>query len=204
MTLRITSTDSKFNGKVVTIHQPAFFPWYPFFQKLESADTFVFLTHCQFQKNGYQNRFNIDEKWYTMSTYRGLEPIVDKKYVKPFKDWEKIKKSLSPVYGEGLLGEFDSCIEESLCETNISIITKICKILELKTRLVRDFPTNATSTKRLVEICAQQNASVYLSGVSGKEYLDKELFQLEKVSLSFQDERVMIKKPILDILSEKY
>ena len=95
----------------VSIHQPAFFPWYPFFQKIRGADTFVFLTHCQYEKNGYQNRFDINKRWYTMSTYRGLDPIVEKKYVNPLKDWSKIKKSLEASYGKRLLEEFDDCIQ---------------------------------------------------------------------------------------------
>ena len=57
----------------IAIHQPNFMPWYPFFQKVESADIFVILSNCQFEKNNFQNRFNIDDRWYTMSTNKGLE-----------------------------------------------------------------------------------------------------------------------------------
>ena len=64
----------------VTIHQPAFMPWYPFFQKMQLADKFIFLTNCQFEKNGYQNRFNINDKWYTMRTHKGNVDIINKTY----------------------------------------------------------------------------------------------------------------------------
>ena len=43
----------------ITIHQPNFMPWYPFFEKIQQADIFVLLGHCQFEKNGFQNRFSI-------------------------------------------------------------------------------------------------------------------------------------------------
>ena len=36
---------------ILAIHQPNFFPWWPYFEKIEQADMFVFLTHCQFEKN---------------------------------------------------------------------------------------------------------------------------------------------------------
>ena len=49
----------------VSIHQPNFVPWYPFFQKIKEVDVFVILKECQFEKNGYQNRFNFNDKWYT-------------------------------------------------------------------------------------------------------------------------------------------
>jgi len=110
--------------KILSIHQPAFFPWYPFFQKINNSDTFVFLTHCQFEKNGYQNRFDIDRKWYTMSTKRGLIPINQKHYINPENDWIFIKKKLSSKYNLELLSQFDDCFSSSLSETNINIIKK--------------------------------------------------------------------------------
>ena len=79
----------------VSIHQPNFVPWYPFFQKIKEVDIFVILKECQFEKNGYQNRFNFNDKWYTMSVKKGLEPIRDKVYIDPKNSWDKIKNSLS-------------------------------------------------------------------------------------------------------------
>ncbi len=52
---------------IISIHQPNFMPWNPFFEKIQQSDMFVCLTQCQFEKNGYQNRFNFNDKWYTMS-----------------------------------------------------------------------------------------------------------------------------------------
>ena len=41
---------------IVSIHQPQYMPWLPYFSKIASCDTFVFLDDVQFQKNGIQNR----------------------------------------------------------------------------------------------------------------------------------------------------
>ena len=78
----------------IAIHQPNFMPWYPFFEKIRSADVFVILTHCQFEKNNFQNRFNMLDRWNTMSVNKGLEPIQNKKYLEPQRDWNKIKENL--------------------------------------------------------------------------------------------------------------
>ena len=78
---------------IVTIHQPNFMPWYPFFQKMKKADVFVILTQCQFEKNGFQNRFNHQGQWKTLSINKGLQPIVEKKYVNSARDWAKIKNT---------------------------------------------------------------------------------------------------------------
>ena len=78
---------------ILAIHQPNFFPWWPYFEKIEQADMFVFLTHCEFEKNGYQNRFNHNDNWYTMSVKRGMKPISEKEYLNPKKDWDRIKSN---------------------------------------------------------------------------------------------------------------
>lgn len=188
---------------IVSIHQPTFFPWYPFFQKIQQSDTFVFLTHCQFEKNGYQNRFDIDETWYTMSTKRGLIPINQKVYVKPLEDWNRIKGKLRKKYGS-FLNEFDDCFSDNLSDTNSNIIEKICNILEIDTHLTFDYQTDLKSTERLVDLCESNSATHYISGIGGKKYLDLKLFESKNIQVMYQNTKEMIKKPVLDIIKEKY
>ena len=85
----------------VTIHQPEHFPYMGFFQKIESADLFVILDDVQYTKNNFQNRFNKDDKWYTMCVNKGLDPIYTKTYLSPEKDWKRIKDML-PDYKDVL------------------------------------------------------------------------------------------------------
>lgn len=185
---------------IVTIHQPNFFPWYPFFQKMEQSDVFVILQNCQFEKNGFQNRFNKDNKWHTMSTKSGLVSITEKEYINHKKDWDKIKTNLKEYK---FLELFDDCFSNSLSNTNVNIIKKIAEILEIKSKIELDFPTESTGTDRLVEICKKNNAKTYISGISGKKYLEQEKFHLAGINLEFQDESSFIKKPIVEILKEK-
>ena len=183
---------------IVTIHQPNFIPWYPYFQKMQQADVFVIMTHCQYEKNGYQNRFNVDGKWQTMSVYRGLRPINEKQYVAPKSDWDRIKTSL-PQYSKQL-GVFDENIQQSLAKTNEAIIRKIATLLGIGTKIVLDRPSELRSTERLVEICMQNGATKYLAGISGKNYLDENLFEKKGIELIYQNEDDMVKKNILEVL----
>jgi len=183
---------------IISIHQPNFFPYYPFFQKMEESDVFVILNHCQFEKNNYQNRFNKDGKWYTMSVNKGLDLINTKVYVNQEKDWYRIKNSL-PGY-KNILKEFDSCISNNLSDTNVSIIMKIKDILGIKTEILFDYPTDLLSSKRLVDICVSKGAKKYVSGISGAKYLDLELFNKNEIEVVFQNPDNMISKPIIDIL----
>ena len=194
-------------NSIVTIHQPTFFPWYPFFQKIEAANVFVFLTHCQFEKNGYQNRFDINKKWYTMSSKRGLIPINEKCYINPIENWKKIKTNLkrNEKISHDLLSEFDNCFSASLCNTNIKIIKKIKNFLNIETSFMIDEKTFLKGDNRLIDICSKvEGCNQYLSGIGGKKYLDESKFKEENINIVYQKESDMIKKPILEYLSEKY
>ena len=170
----------------IAIHQPNFFPWYPFFQKISSVDKFVILNHCQFEKNGYQNRFNFNDNWYTMSVKKGLEPIKDKIYLNPKNDWDRIKNRL-PEY-KSILNEFDDCIFDVLEKTNIFIINRLCEMLNITTEIVTDYPTELKSTHRLIDICNHYGGTEYLSGIGAKDYLDEKLFKENNINISYQED----------------
>ena len=185
----------------VSIHQPNFMPWLPFFKKIEMVDKFVILQNCQFEKNNFQNRFNIGDKWHTLSTNRGLEPIINKKYVNHIKDWLKIKNNLKE-YKE-VLDVFDDCITENLSETNSKIIKKVCNILDIKTEIVFDYPTDLKSTERLIDICVKHGATEYVAGSSGKKYMDIKLFEDRNINVSFQSTNKEDMIPIVEVLKKQ-
>jgi hypothetical protein len=185
---------------IVTIHQPNFMPWYPFFQKMAQADVFVILAHCQYEKNGFQNRFNHQGIWKTLSINKGLQPIVEKQYIDSARDWTKIKNTTPDFLPH--LEIFDDCITDSLVETNVNIIKTAAKKLGISTEIVLDKPTDLTGTNRLVQICKDYGASEYVSGMSGKKYLDLSCFSDNKIKLTFQEEDGMIKKSLIEKLED--
>lgn len=170
---------------IVTIHQPNFMPWYPFFQKIQQADIFVLLGHCQFEKNGFQNRFNLDGRWNTMSVKKGLEYINKKQYIDSKKDWNRIKNSI-PKY-KNILSEMDDLITNDLYQTNSSIIHYLVKKLNINTKIVEDYETTLTSNDRLVDICKRYGATTYLAGQGGKDYLNEDLFKQENIQVVYQE-----------------
>lgn len=179
---------------VVAIHQPNFCPWQPFFQKIQEADVFVILNRCQFEKNNFQNRFNYNNQWNTMSVNKGLQPIYMKKYVNHEQDWKKI------IEKHPKLSIFSDLINESLSHTNTEIIRRACEILKIRTIIISDYESELRSTDRLVDICKTLRATKYLSGISGKKYLNVNLFEESGIKVVFQDENKMIKKPLLEII----
>src|SRR4051812_22331043 len=44
---------------IVAAHQPNYLPWLGFFDKLRRCEKFLILDHCQFERQGFQNRTKI-------------------------------------------------------------------------------------------------------------------------------------------------
>jgi hypothetical protein len=134
----------------VAIHQPNAIPWFPFFEKMQQADIFVILTQVQFEKNGWQNRCQVNGKWWTNPVSKGLTTIDQKQYA------------------DG----------NSLLEVNMMWIYAMASTLGIPLSKIKfDFPTEKKGTARLVEICRCYGASEYLTNMDALEkYLDQKLF----------------------------
>lgn len=179
---------------IVSIHQPNFIPYAGFFEKMKASDVFVIMGYCQFEKGKYQNRFYVNGQWNTMSVNSGLIPIIKKRYINPVQDWNKITGKFPK------LQEFNDLISHDLWRTNTAIIVKTANLLNIKTKIVFDYPTDLKGTDRLVDICKKYGATTYLSGISGKHYLDVSLFDEYKIKVEFQDEMKMDKRPLVELL----
>lgn len=179
---------------ILSIHQPNFIPWAPFFEKMDESDVFVIMNHCKFSKNGYQNRFNVGDQWYTMGVSSKTELITEKRYINYRHDWNRIAEAFPK------LKKLGHCIGPSLCETNGRIIRVLATAAGMSTKIVEDYPTGLTGTERLVDICKHYGATKYLSGISGKNYLDVKLFEDDGIEVIFQDESKMTKKPLIEMI----
>lgn len=169
---------------IVTCHQPNFFPWEPFFKKVQNADVLVLLNHVQYNRHQYQNRFKFNDSWCTMRVDKGnlSDLIQEKKYLNPSDDWMRIKQRI----GFDWLEEFDSLINHNLAETNSKIIVKIVELLKLKTKVKHDtHHVSTNASENLLNICKRLGAKTYLSGPSGKKYLDIKMFSDAGIEVQF-------------------
>ncbi len=182
---------------ILSAHQPSFFPAGSFYAKAAACDLFVLLGNVQFTRGNYHNRFSLGNRYYTMGVSQTLTPLVDKQYNKPYEDWDTIKRKL-PAYAPALSG-FDDCIDYSLVGTNTAIIKRLFERLGIKTSVIADHPTELTATARLVSLCMDHAASTYLSGPSGRKYLDLALFEKAGIEVRFQEPVSSV--PVLELLA---
>lgn len=159
---------------IVAIHQPNFCAWMPFFEKMAKCDIFVILTKVQFEKNGWQNRCQVNGKWWTNPVKSGLEPIENKSYTD----------------GNNLL------------ETNMYWIYAIAKTLGIDTNKIKyDFDTDKKGTARIIEICQHYHATEYLTN---PEAFDKylELKPFEQANIKIIPFHAKHKKHVFELFDE--
>jgi hypothetical protein len=133
----------------------------------------------------------------TMSVNQGSlsDLIRDKRYNNHLADWKSIKTKI----GRQSLTRFDMNFSESLPKTNSEIIHAICLELGINTPIFKDeFAQGLSATEKLVDICIKNQADTYISGPSGRNYLDLNLFQEAGVQVQFFEGKNI--KPIFEVI----
>ena len=193
-------------NKICAIHQPNFFPWLGYFDKIKRCDKFVILDHVQFPKTGggWSNRVAINihgqSKWITAPISRpsGLWNINETKFQNT--NWrDKIIKTLQTNYAKSAYyNDFKDIIfslityeSHSLLEYNIRAITKLCNILsiDIKDKFVfsSDLDISSNSTQMLIDITKKVGCDTYLVGGGAGGYQEDELFEKNDIELIYQN-----------------
>lgn len=176
------------------IHQPEAFPWLGFFDKLFQSDVFVLLDNVQFEKHYFQNRNRIRTPdgwaWITVPvlTKSRSAQVIAEVEVNNAVEWRrKIKGTLEQHYGKApywadYRDRFWAILDrpwERLADLNVEVIRWLSDMLGIRRRMVLGSTLGVTGKRSalLLEICRSLGATTYLSGVSGRTYLEAGLFQ---------------------------
>lgn len=188
----------------VAVHQPNFIPWLGFFDKINKSDLFIILDEAQVSVEGFvtRNKIRVPNGWSWISV--PVESRMGKiNEVKPFisEAWiSEVQKKLDRSYGDKKLGErsllkhglYGLLYEaESLSEFNTRIIKHLCMICGIKTPILfsSDLNSGGVGYERIINICKDVGAEVYLSGQGGHNYMNLKRFEEEGIDVEFQDFR---------------
>ncbi len=190
----------------VTIHQPEHWPWLGFFDKAQRADVLVILDNVPFRKNYFQNRNRIRSaagaQWLTVpvliSGHTGqlINEVVINNAGEPH--WRKKHfVALRQNYGraefwrshEDFIAQLYEREWALLSELNVHIVSYLLKCLSIETAVVRssELAVSGTKSELLLDVCKKLDATEYLSGISGQEYLNLKAFENAGVGIQFQE-----------------
>lgn len=192
------------SARAVTIHQPEFMPWLGFFAKMNSADAIVLLDTVPFRKNYFQNRNRVraenGEVWLTVPVYQsGLsgQLIMDVKMLDDDHWRRKHMATLAQSYCrlpafEELWPELAAIYEmrtDQLVTLNSALIMWMARQFGIKAEilLASNLAARGKGSRLLVDLCMEVGASRYLSGPSGRDYLDVTLFDDALIEVEYFD-----------------
>jgi hypothetical protein len=194
---------------LVAIHQPNFFPWLGYFDKIRRADVFVLLDAVDYPRSGsggmgsWCNRTRIaiqgEARWITCPLRRTRlgSPILAAE-IDDSQLWRaKLLRTLETNYRKTrgysqtmvLLEPLINAQETNLAAFNIAAITAIAACLGLSSRYVRQsaLPYSGSATALLISLVGAVGGSAYLAGGGADGYQNDALFAKCGVELVKQD-----------------
>lgn len=193
-------------SRLVAIHQPNFFPWLGYFDKLVRSDVFVLLDHVQYPKTGgsWLNRVQLllggEPRWVTAPIVRsvhGVRPVAEVAF-QPGNPWrEKLVRSLAAHYARAshfrptmaLLEPVIMNPEPMLARYNAAAVIAIAEAIGVDTRHVRwssDLSVSGTSTDMLIDVTRRVGGDSYLCGGGAAGYQDDARFAEAAITLRYQ------------------
>jgi WbqC-like protein family len=194
---------------IVTIHQPEHLPWLGFFHKADRAELLVLLDVVQYRKDYFQNRNRIlgqqGPVWLTV-------PVVTRGYMDASiadirvntatvehnrSDWRRDHlRRIRHGYGRHpFFAEHVPFLEDTyardwelLVDLNEHLIGWFLDTLGIATPVVRASTLGGLHGARselLLEICRRSGATTYISGHTGREYLDEEIFRSAGIEVEY-------------------
>jgi len=190
---------------VLTAHQPLYIPWLGFFQKVSMSDIFCILDDVQFSTNDFTHRNKIKSARgpliITIPILRSghfEKKIMDMEIDNKIK-WERIHwNSILASYGkkapyfECYKDFFETTYKKSwdrIVDLDLSLLEYLFKEMGISVKIVKSSEMKIQSDKseKLIEICQNQAADIYISGECGKNYVDNDNFNKNGINLYFQD-----------------
>jgi len=190
--------------KIMVIHQPVFFPTLKVLNKIVSGDEFIVLDNVQFVRNDVHNRIKIrnfsnpnDTFWITASVKKGssrkrnneIEFYSYKDFSDRFRKVVYMTYFKSPYYY--FIEEYlDKCFSKKyikLNDFNTHCLFTLFQMLNIEViyRFAGSTCLEAgyTGDDRLIALTKHYNATSYLSGSGGKNYIDPKKFTTNGIEL---------------------
>lgn len=193
------------SDKICAIHQPNFFPWMGYFDKIKRCDVFVVLDDVQLPKKGgtWSNRVYMkiqgEKKWVTAPINRpsGLQNIDTVMFQNT--NWRtKLTKTIQANYSKAphyntykdFIIELINYPSNNVVEYNLNAISKICDLLSInfkdKIVLSSTFKLESQSNQLLIDLTKKVNCNTYMAGGGAEGYQVIDLFKDQNINFICQ------------------
>lgn len=187
--------------KTVVVLQSAYIPWKGYFHLMREADLFVFHDDLQFTHSDWRSRNRISTpegpRWLSIPAGRDEKrricdvEIRDTTWKQRHRRMIELNYRRAPCFEEYMeLLDFlyDNPIT-NLSEFNQRAIARLAKELGIETALAdsRHYRLSGRKTERLIELLTQVEATTYLSGPAGRNYLEEARFEDASIKLRYFD-----------------
>lgn len=178
--------------KIVAISQSNYIPWKGYFDLIARADEFILYDEAQFTKNDWRNRNIIKTpngpQWLTIPVHGSTqEKISDVKiadsgwnmdHLKTIRQFYK-NAAFYEEYSNWLTTLYSHADFEYLSEVNVYFIKEINRILGIDTPLKqsKNFTFDGDATQKVISMCKETKADIYLSGPAAMNYLNVSYFE---------------------------
>ncbi len=188
-------------NKTISIHQPQYIPWLPYFLKAEESNIFIILDSVDFQKNGLQNRNQINTVngplWLTVPVkQKSKQKIIDVQINNNLNWKKKHWSTLLQNYRKAnafshYMDEMEKIFSQEwnyLNELNISIMEKMFNWLGIDIPTLRSSEMNAegNGSELILNLCLETGATKYISGIGGHNYLDEVAFKEAGIEIIYR------------------
>lgn len=192
--------------KTVAIHQPNFFPWLGYFDKIARSDVFILLDDVQFPKTGgvWSNRVKLliggEARWFTAPINRAFHGVAAINQIEWANEqpWQvKLLKTLSTNYAKAPhYRETMECLEPlillpecNLARYNIAVIRTIADHIGLRHDhcvTSSSFGGEGQASELLIDLTRKVGGNCYLCGGGASGYQDDESFAAAGLQLRYQ------------------
>jgi hypothetical protein len=188
--------------RTVAIHQPEYFPWPGYLEKIRRSDVFVLLDSVQFDRSSLQQRARVmganGPVWMSIPFVHKFPQRIDEVVIAEQTWREKQRKTLQACYGRApgfaavsaALEPFFARPYERLVDATVATLELLLRAfgLEGKTEIVRasSLPVTGSRGDLVLALCQHLGATRYLSGKTGASYLDAGLFAREGIEIEVQ------------------
>ena len=190
---------------IVSINQPAYLPWLGYFDRIEASDIHIILDHVQFEKNSFTNRNKIKTAqgttWLTVPlltkgkfgdlTIQTIEIDNKSKWAKKHLAGIAQNYRKSPFFKD-YFPQLEELYNQEWANLN-QLISKLNTLflewLKIDTKLIysSDLGINSTKSQLVLDLCKEVEAKIYISGAIGRDYLETQLFNENKIEVVFQE-----------------